>query len=121
MKSTLLFCLFFSVSICCFSQKHTLTGKVYYEDNVLLPFANVSIKNSSLKKTTNLQGKFSLSVQPKDTLQISFIGYKTKELVVGNQKEITVTLELKNNSTHSPKIIRLEKAIETQKIRCNSN
>ena len=68
MKSTLLFLLFFSFSICCFSQNNTISGTVYDEDNNVLADANVLVKNSTEGTITDKKGQFALDANPKDTL-----------------------------------------------------
>ena len=93
MKSTLLFYLFFSVSICCLAQKHTLTGTIYDEDKNVLSDVNVLAKNTLEGIITDKKGQFTLDVQSTTILEISYLGFKTKEIIVGDQKEITVTLK----------------------------
>lgn len=41
---------------------------------------------------TDLDGNFSLNVRPGATLVVSYIGYKTQEVTVGNQPDIAITL-----------------------------
>jgi len=55
--------------------------------------ANVLEKGSTNGTITDLDGKFSLSVPSKSTLVISYIGYTTKSIVVGNQNIINIQLE----------------------------
>ena len=55
--------------------------------------ANVLEKGSTNGTITDLEGKFSLSVSNKSTLVISYIGYTTKSIVVGNQNIINIQLE----------------------------
>ncbi|QHI36631.1 TonB-dependent receptor SusC [Kordia antarctica] len=93
MKSTLLFYLFFSLSICCFAQMNSVTGTIYDEDKNILADANVIVKNSKEGTITDKKGQFTLDVTPKDTLEISYLGFETKEIVVGDQKEITIILK----------------------------
>ncbi|MEM9856927.1 MAG: TonB-dependent receptor [Bacteroidota bacterium] len=57
--------------------------------------ATVRIKNSTVGAITDAEGNFSLSV-PKDaqTLVISYIGFETKELAIGNQSFFEIALGL---------------------------
>ena len=41
---------------------------------------------------TDIDGNFSIEADPKSVLNISYIGYLSKEIVVGNQKTINVAL-----------------------------
>lgn len=84
-----------SVSIVANGQTRTIKGTVMdagYGDAI--PGATVMIKGSTRGEATDLDGKFSLDLQPGDqTLVISFIGYTSQEVEIGNQTEITVNLE----------------------------
>lgn len=59
--------------------------------------ANVIVKGTSNGVITDLDGAFTLdNVKSGDVIQISFIGYKTKEIKVGSQKILNVMLESDN-------------------------
>ena len=60
--------------------------------------ASVVEKGTSNGVVTDFDGNFSLNVKPGATLVISYIGYTTKEIAVGNQSTINVTIEEDNNS-----------------------
>ena len=70
-----------------------VTGKVI-DAMGELPGVSVVIKGTSNGTITDLMGQFTLSgVKSTDVLIFSFIGYKTQEITVGNQKNISVTME----------------------------
>lgn len=70
-----------------------VTGKVI-DAMGELPGVSVVIKGTSNGTITDLMGQFTLSnVKSSDVLVFSFIGYKTQEITVGNQKNISVTME----------------------------
>ncbi len=60
--------------------------------------ASVVEKGTSNGTVTDFDGNFTLNVKPGATLVISYIGYTTQEIVVGNQSSISVTLQEDNNS-----------------------
>jgi len=93
MKKSLLFTLLFSISICCFAQKRTITGTIYDEDKNVLADANVIVKNSKTGFITNEKGQFSIDVVKKAILEVSYLGFETKEIVITDQKEITIILK----------------------------
>lgn len=93
METKLLFLLFFSISLYSFAQKHTLTGTIYDEDKNVLAFADVMIKNSTKGVVADEQGQFSIEIAPKDVLKISYLGFESKEIVITDQKEVSVTLQ----------------------------
>lgn len=72
----------------------TITGKVTDENDEFLPGVSVVLKGTSNGTITDINGNFSLSNVPEDAvLQFSFVGMQVKEIVVGNQVNITVSLE----------------------------
>ena len=60
--------------------------------------ASVVEKGTSNGTVTDLDGNYTLSVKPGATLVISYIGYKTQEIKVGNESRIDVTMEDDNTS-----------------------
>ena len=76
-----------------FAQK-IVTGRVTAGDGSALTKATVQIKGkTNASVTTDDNGKFSISATPTDILVVSFSGYKTKEMPVGNLNEFLVSLE----------------------------
>lgn len=64
-----------------------------------LPGANIIVKNTSNGTQTDFDGNFTLNnVNNSDILVISFLGYKTKEVTVGNQTTLNIALEEDNQS-----------------------
>ena len=69
-----------------------VTGKVI-DAMGELPGVSIVVKGTTNGTTTDLEGNFTLSnVQSSDILQFSFIGYKTQEIKVGNQKTFNITM-----------------------------
>jgi TonB-linked SusC/RagA family outer membrane protein len=76
-----------------FGQAKVISGKLTSSDEgTPLPGVNIVIKGSVNGTTTDAEGKYSLSASPGDVLIVSFIGYSTKEVVVGNQSVIDIVL-----------------------------
>lgn len=70
-----------------------VTGKVI-DAMGELPGVSVVIKGTSNGTITDLNGQFTLpNVKSSDVLVFSFIGYKTQEITVGNQKSLSVKME----------------------------
>lgn len=55
--------------------------------------ASILIKHAVKGTVTDFDGQFELDAKKTDTLLISYLGYKTTELVVGNQRIINVVLK----------------------------
>lgn len=73
--------------------QHTITGRVIDHTKQSLPGVAVILKGTSVGATTDLEGKFSINVPNNSaTLQFSFLGYVTQEIIVGNRGVIDVQL-----------------------------
>ena len=83
---------FFSIAM---ANAQTITGTVSAE-GVPLPGASVSVKGTSKGSTTDFDGKYSINVSSGATLVFSYVGYAAKEVLVGNQKIINISLEPDN-------------------------
>lgn len=76
------------------ARSFVLNGKITGENNEPLPGASVRIKGTNKGATTDVNGKFILEVSSEaDSLVISFVGYKTKVMAAGRNRDITVNLE----------------------------
>uniref|UniRef100_UPI0035A1495C SusC/RagA family TonB-linked outer membrane protein n=1 Tax=Prevotella heparinolytica TaxID=28113 RepID=UPI0035A1495C len=74
-------------------QAKKITGRVVDNTGEPVVGANVVVKGTSNGTITDVNGNFTLSVSPKSSLNISFIGYKTRTVTVGNQSQLTIVLE----------------------------
>ncbi|HEV2481314.1 MAG TPA: SusC/RagA family TonB-linked outer membrane protein, partial [Puia sp.] len=76
----------------------TIHGRVVNERNEPLEGANVRVKGSRVSTQTGLDGVFTIRAASNATLIITFIGYDSKEVAVGDQENVSVTLHVNNNS-----------------------
>lgn len=71
-----------------------VTGTVLDEQNVPLPGANVVVKGTTNGVVTDFDGNYSISVQDAGaTLVVSYIGYRTKEVLINGNNTLNVQLE----------------------------
>src|SRR4051794_5765263 len=92
---TLAFILLFSVSLSAQnSDTKTITGRVTsLRSDSAVADASVLIKGTSNAVTTGSSGEFKIQAHPGDVLVVSFVGYKTKEVKVGeNDKNLNIAL-----------------------------
>ncbi|RMB62806.1 SusC/RagA family TonB-linked outer membrane protein [Dokdonia sinensis] len=75
-----------------FAQQKTVSGTVT-ADGGPLPGANVIIKGTSTGTQTDFDGNYTIQASATDVIAFSFVGYSTKEVTVGAQSTINVTLE----------------------------
>lgn len=76
-----------------FAQTITVQGTVVDETGEPIIGANVLAKGTVVGQATDFDGKFSINVSPDAVLQVSYIGYDTKEVAVNGQTSIKVTLK----------------------------
>src|SRR6056297_2096320 len=77
-----------------FAQSRTITGTVTsVTDGLPLPGANVIVKGTTNGVQTDFDGNYSISASNGQTLVFSYLGLKTKEVSVGSQSVINVSLE----------------------------
>ncbi len=70
-----------------------VNGKVTDEKGEDMIGVTVAVKGTTKGTTTDVNGKFSLSVPDANSILVfSFIGYKSKEVAIGNQTNIQVVL-----------------------------
>ncbi len=91
----LLFSVLFLSITTSLAQQHSIVGKITdAKDNTPLVGASVIIKGTQKGTTANADGRFTITAQPNDILVISFIGFATQQIKVGNQTSIDIPLQL---------------------------
>ena len=71
-------------------------GKVTDEKNIGIAGANVLVKGTKKGANTEFDGSFKIEVTDKDVLEVSFLGYTTRSVIVGTQTTINVSLQPDN-------------------------
>ena len=85
-----------SVSLSEISSKsliQSISGTVTDENGLPLPGATVLVKGTTNGTVTDLDGNFSLDVEDEAVLQISYVGYLLKEVVINDQSRFDIQLE----------------------------
>ncbi|MBL1411489.1 SusC/RagA family TonB-linked outer membrane protein [Sphingobacterium faecale] len=76
------------------ATQHLLTGYITNDNGQPLQGVTVTVKDkSSLKTTTDFNGRFVLNVPNGSTIVASLMGHITQEILVGNEKDIHIKLE----------------------------
>ncbi|WP_162623219.1 SusC/RagA family TonB-linked outer membrane protein [Confluentibacter sediminis] len=71
-----------------------IKGTISDQSGIPIPGVTVIIKGTNKGTTTDMDGNYTLFVSsPENVLVFSFLGYKKKEIVVGNQSTINIALE----------------------------
>lgn len=73
-------------------KKQKITGVITDSNGEPVIGANVMVKATGNGTITDVDGNFHLDVQSNDVLEISYIGYTTQRITVGDQKHLLVKL-----------------------------
>lgn len=72
----------------------SIMGKLVSKTNQPLPGATITVKGTTVGTATDEQGNFSITLPAgKNTLVISNVGFTTKEVVVGTESTLNITLD----------------------------
>ncbi|MBC3785840.1 SusC/RagA family TonB-linked outer membrane protein [Spirosoma utsteinense] len=94
MKGKLLICLCLLIGLIgtATAQSSTLTGKVTDSNGTPLPGVSVLVKGTGQGATTEADGTFRITAPANAKIGISYIGFLSQEITVGNRSTLNVTL-----------------------------
>src|SRR5690606_6003222 len=96
-SSTIAMASSFSWSASGWMQQAVVAGKVVSEAGEALEGVTVRVAGTSRATVTGSQGTFSMEVASGEVLEFSLVGFEPFSLAVGDQKELTVTLQPAEN------------------------
>ena len=96
MKKVIKLLLFSVLSLQMVVAQKTITGVVSDNEGLPLPGATILVQGTSTGVTTDFDGNFSITAEEGDTLNISYVGYQSQSIVVGDQDTLSISLELGN-------------------------
>ena len=73
-------------------QRNIISGTITDESNLPLPGVNVLVKNTSTGTQSNFDGNYDIAAAKGAVLVFSYIGFRTQEIVVGDNNRINVTM-----------------------------
>ncbi len=85
-------------------QAKKVTGRVSDSEGTLIG-ATIMEKGTTNGVVTDFDGNFSINVNPGATLVISYVGYVSQEVVVGNRSNINVVLEAEGGNLNEVVVI----------------
>lgn len=90
--------LFALVGFVCNAQEIAVRGRISEDSGQPLIGATVALRGTDSGSITDADGNFSITVPSESTvLIISYIGYVTQEITVGNQRNLEIVLKLNAN------------------------
>ena len=78
------------------AQQKTISGTVSDENGLPLPGATVLISGTSTGTSTDFDGKYQLTANVGDVLEISYVGYATQSVTVGASSTYDVQMQTDN-------------------------
>lgn len=73
-------------------DQETVAGMVTDQNGMPLPGVNVFVKGTTVGTQTDFDGNYSVDAAEGETLVFSYVGYETQEMVVGQERQIDVTM-----------------------------
>jgi outer membrane receptor for ferrienterochelin and colicins len=95
--------------------QNKISGVVYDDTGTPLQGANVLIKGTQKGTTTDEKGVFELLVSPNTEIVISYIGFKTDEITIGNQLFIKHTMTI-DNTLDEVTLQKVRKSLSKSKL-----
>lgn len=97
-------------------EKWTIKGKVVDVNKNVLPGVSVYIKGTTIGVATDVKGEYQMTLVPRKDLVLvfSFIGMKTKELAVKDQKPLDVVLEEDVSDLDEVKVVAYGKSTKRE-------
>ncbi|QEM03127.1 SusC/RagA family TonB-linked outer membrane protein [Mucilaginibacter rubeus] len=87
-------------------QRFPVKGKVTDGNGAPLPGATVKVKGGPVLATADSNGEFQITnVADSTVLQVSFVGYVTKDIVVSNANYLTISLENSSNQLNEVAVV----------------
>ncbi len=95
--------MFFASFILCIGafsslNAQTVSGTLVGAEGEPLIGVNVLVKDTNRGTITDIDGNYSIQASPGETLEFSYIGYNTSEVVVGNDPNISMTMMTDNQT-----------------------
>ncbi|WP_229216777.1 SusC/RagA family TonB-linked outer membrane protein [Dyadobacter sp. 3J3] len=82
------------LSLAGYGQELAIKGKVTSKgDGGPLPGASILVKGTNRGSTTNAEGEFAINASSNSILVVSFIGFKSLEVPVGTQTNLSISLD----------------------------
>lgn len=98
LRKAVVMLLFALVGFVCNAQEIAVRGRISEDSGQPLIGATVALRGTSSGSVTDTDGNFSITVPSESAvLIISYIGYVTQEITVGNQRNLEIVLKLNAN------------------------
>lgn len=93
LKSFTLLMVLLGLQVSLVSAQQTITGMISTSQGEPVIGASVLIQGTATGTATDIDGRYELQASPSDVLEISYLGYLSQEITVGQQTTINITLQ----------------------------
>ncbi|WP_126247069.1 SusC/RagA family TonB-linked outer membrane protein [Chitinophaga rhizosphaerae] len=80
------------------AQQKAITGTVQGDDGTPMPGVSIRIKGTTRYAQTNPSGQFTIQAAPGEMLEFSFIGYVTKDVLIGDNATLRIIMETSSSA-----------------------
>lgn len=94
----------------------TITGRVTSADGTPLSGVSIQVKGTNRGTSTNAKGLFSLEVNKGEVLVVSYVGHETREITVGDSKDIDINLTPSSQQINEVVVTALGIKKETKRL-----
>jgi len=91
-KNILLGALIWLIAASAFAQSSKVSGTINDAKGGGIPGVSVVVKGTNSGTITDIDGKFSIAAPGSGTLVVSFIGYRSQEIAIGNKATLNIVL-----------------------------
>lgn len=75
-------------------QQRAITGTVLSDEGIPMPGVTIRVKGSNRNAQSDTRGSFTIQASQGESIEFSFIGYTTQNVVVGTGNTLNVTMQL---------------------------
>ncbi len=80
-------------------EAKVIKGKIISEKDAMpIPGVNIAVKGTNTSTVTDFDGQYAIKATTNDVLIVSYIGYTTQEIKVGNKQQLNISLKENLNS-----------------------
>jgi hypothetical protein len=83
----------FIIHLSSFAQDRVITGTIRQADGSPVEGATIKVIGSKANAMSNAKGVFTIKASKGQTLEISFVGFESQRIVIGDKDNLSITLK----------------------------
>ena len=93
MKHRILFTALFFISLISYGQNLNISGTIVDEIGIPIPGVNILIVGQNTGATTDFDGNFNITIDQGNTLEFSYLGFRTQQKVIQNGNALRIVMQ----------------------------